>query len=298
MKSIKFLDRNWILLIISIILGGLAAWAIGKYLQVKEGEIRAIYDNDKVQYSKVVVATRVLNKGELIQGGAVAVRDFPTEYLPVDAVHPKDFSRVADKLLLTSLAPGKPLLYSYIPKIDGEQFSDILREGRRSVTISISDKNSTANMLVAGDHVDLYLKRKSGDEGLYLLLKKVTVLATGRKSISERDQLKQSIYGDENEAYATITLDLSLRDAGRISLAQEYGDFVTLLRNRKDDLAVNELHLTESDVFLHQKKQHQVEYIIGGSGQKGIASGIIKKTEQDNKGSLLKRFVNLNNNNL
>lgn len=296
MKSIKFLDRNWVLLVISLVLGGLAAWAIGMYLEVKETEIKEIYNTDNVQYSKVVVATRRLNKGELIEGSQVAVRDIPTEYLPVDAVHPKDFSQVANKLLLTNLEPGKPLLYSYIPENDGDQFSDILRPGHRSVTINITDNNSSANMLVAGDHIDLYLKRKSGDEGLYLLLKKVTVLATGRRSISTRDQLKQSIYNDEAEAYATITLDLSLRDAGRISLAQDYGEFITLLRNRKDDLAVNEVHITESDVFLHQKKQHQVEYIIGGSGDKGVATGTIKKTTQEKNGSLLKRFVNLNNN--
>lgn len=289
MKSIKFLDKNWVLLFISLLLGGIAAWAVGHYLKVKESEIKQQYTRTDIIKVPVVVAVTPLSKGDLLTPDKVVVREIPQDYVPDDAIHPNDFGIIANKLMLSNVQPGKPILMSYVPKTGEEQFSDILKPGRRAVTINISENNSNANMLVPGDYIDLYLSQKKNDKSLQLILERVTILATGRQSISEKDQLKKSIFG-ESEAYSTITLDLSTMDAGRVSLAQEYGSFVALLRNRKDELQVSSTLIKEADVFLHNDREHQVEYIIGGSG--GIAKGVTKENKIDKPVSQFKTFAN------
>lgn len=289
MKSIKLLDKNWVLLFISLLLGGIAAWAVGHYLKVKESEIKQQYTRTDIVKVPVVVAVTPLSKGDLLTPDKVVVREIPQDYVPDDAIHPNDFGIIANKLMLSNVQPGKPILMSYVPKTGEEQFSDILKPGRRAVTINISENNSNANMLVPGDYIDLYLSQKKNDKSLQLILERVTILATGRQSISEKDQLKKSIFG-ESEAYSTITLDLSTMDAGRVSLAQEYGSFVALLRNRKDELQVSSTLIKEADVFLHNDREHKVEYIIGGSG--GIAKGVTKENKIDKPVSQFKTFAN------
>lgn len=289
MKSIKLLDKNWVLLFISLLLGGIAAWAVGQYLKVKESEIKQQYTRTDIVKVPVVVAVTPLSKGDLLTPDKVVVREIPQDYVPDDAIHPNDFGIIANKLMLSNVQPGKPILMSYVPKTGEEQFSDILKPGRRAVTININENNSNANMLVPGDYIDLYLSQKKNDKSLQLILERVTVLATGRQSISEKDKLKKSIFG-QSEAYSTITLDLSTMDAGRVSLAQEYGSFVALLRNRKDELQVSSTLIKEADVFLHNDREHQVEYIIGGSG--GIAKGVTKENKIDKPVSQFKTFAN------
>ncbi len=289
MKSIKLLDKNWVLLFISLLLGGVAAWAVGQYLKVKESEIKQQYTRTDIVKVPVVVAVTPLSKGDLLTPDKVVVREIPQDYVPDDAIHPNDFGIIANKLMLSNVQPGKPILMSYVPKTGEEQFSDILKPGRRAVTININENNSNANMLVPGDYIDLYLSQKKNDKSLQLILERVTVLATGRQSISEKDKLKKSIFG-QSEAYSTITLDLSTMDAGRVSLAQEYGSFVALLRNRKDELQVSSTLIKEADVFLHNDREHQVEYIIGGSG--GIAKGVTKENKIDKPVSQFKTFAN------
>ena len=45
MKGIPFLDKNWAVLLISILLGGAAAWLFSIYLEKKEAEVVAKYSN-------------------------------------------------------------------------------------------------------------------------------------------------------------------------------------------------------------------------------------------------------------
>lgn len=293
MKSIKFLDRNWILLFVSLLLGGIAAWAVGNYLKVKEGEIKQQYARTDIVKVPVVVAVSPLSRGDVITPESVVVREIPSDYVPDDAVHPNDFGQIANKIMLNDVQPGKPILRSYVPKTGQQQFSDILQDGRRAVTININENNSNANMLKPGDFIDLYLSQSQDEKSLHLILERVTVLATGRQSISEKDKIKQSIFG-ESEDYSTVTLDLSVKDAGRVSLAQEYGNFVALLRNRTDELKVTNRLVKEVDVFLHNEREHHVEYIIGGSG--GIAEGVNSQNKIKENLSTLKSFANNVNN--
>jgi len=275
----KGMDRNWGLLLISLLAGGVAAWAIGYYLEEKELALQEKYRNNNVVYVDVVVANQQLGKGETINPKDFTVRKIPAEYVSADALLPSEFKRADGQMLLEPIEAGKPLLSSYLPGRGAQQFSDILAVGQRAVTIEIDDANSSAGMMVAGDKIDLYLMHKPGDvendhEQLRLIIEDITVLATGKITVEHHPELVGRMFGDPS-MYNTITVGVDLFDAGRLNLAKKRGSFVALLRNRTDKRAVNSKFIAATDVFLEQQLTTSVEFIIGGGG-----GGVLTSTKQ------------------
>ncbi|WP_105189646.1 Flp pilus assembly protein CpaB [Pseudoalteromonas sp. T1lg48] len=273
MKKLKFLDKNWVILLISILLGGVAAWSVGNYMKAKETEMQERYSRNNIVKVPVIVATRELNKGDIIDQSAVAVREVPQDYLAPGAMHPSAFAEADGQMLLDHVAKGQPILRSFLPGKGVEQFSDIIADGRRAVTISIDERNSNAGMLVAGDKVDLFLMREKSNEQsrLDLLIERVTVLATGKVTVDKHRELVDEIYSDPSN-YSTVTLDLSAFDAARVTLAKEHGEFVALLRNRRDALQVQHQSIDSGALFKHGESEREIEMILGGQG--GLASGV------------------------
>ncbi|MCK8136602.1 Flp pilus assembly protein CpaB [Pseudoalteromonas sp. 2CM28B] len=267
MKIRNLLDKNWVLLIISLILGVAAAWSVGKYIESKEDELKTFYSKSDVKKVPVIVVTKPLFKGTTINKVSVAVREIPTNYLPAGTIHPSEFAEIDGQMLLTDVSTGQPLLRAYLPGKGLQQFSDILTDGRRAVTIQIDETNSTAGLLVAGDKVDLYLlsEKQQDKPQLELLIESVNVLATGQITADKHKEIVDEIYNDPTN-YSTLTLDVSVLDAARVSLAKEHGKFVTLLKNRQDKKIVTERLVDSSSLFKSSGGEDEVEMIFGGSG--------------------------------
>lgn len=270
--KLKSFDFNWILLLIALILGGISAWATKNYFIVKEQELRAELSKDNIQMTDVVVATQELRKGDIISQQNMSVRSIQADTLPLDAVPPSQFGQIEGQMLLEPMSPGRPLLSTYLPGHRISQFSDMLKDGERAVTINIDDINSNAGMLVPSDHIDLLLsyKDQSANEErnkLHILLENVTVLATGRQSIDVNPELADTLFDNPN-AYNTVTLALSIDDAARVSLAKLKGSFITLLRNQTEELPLEFVSLHEGQLFQNTTNalNQEVEVITGGGG--------------------------------
>nr|WP_282446984.1 Flp pilus assembly protein CpaB [Pseudoalteromonas sp. 2CM41L] len=254
-------------MIISLILGVAAAWSVGKYIESKEDELKTFYSKSDEKKVPVIVVTKPLFKGTTINKVSVAVREIPTNYLPAGTIHPSEFAEIDGQMLLTDVSTGQPLLRAYLPGKGLQQFSDILTDGRRAVTIQIDETNSTAGLLVAGDKVDLYLlsEKQQDKPQLELLIESVNVLATGQITADKHKEIVDEIYNDPTN-YSTLTLDVSVLDAARVSLAKEHGKFVTLLKNRQDKKIVTERLVDSSSLFKSSGGEDEVEMIFGGSG--------------------------------
>lgn len=272
--QIKSIDFNWVLLVIAIVLGSIAAWATKNYFITKEQELRAELSKDNIVMVDVVVATQELKEGDIVSQQNMSVRQIQADTLPLDAIHPSSFELIMGQMLLQPMSPGRPLMESYLPGHKIEQFSDMLDDGQRAVTINIDEINSTAGMLVPSDHIDLLLsfKEETGEDDrnkLQLLLEDITVLATGKRSIDIAPELVDTLYDNPN-AYNTVTLALSVTDAARVTLAKEKGKFVTLLRNQHENLPLEFISLHEGQLFNQSETAltREVEIITGGSGIK------------------------------
>ncbi|MCQ8876782.1 Flp pilus assembly protein CpaB [Pseudoalteromonas shioyasakiensis] len=285
MKIKNLLDKNWVLLIISLLLGGIAAWSVGQYIESKEDELRTHYSKSDVVKVPVIVVTRPLTKGTVIDKGSVAVREIPTDYLPAGSIHPSKFAEIDGQMLLEDVSTGQPLLTAYLPGKGLQQFSDILTEGRRAVTIQIDETNSTAGLLVAGDKVDLYLlsEKKQDKPQLDLLIERVNVLATGQITVDKHRDVVDEVYNDPTN-YSTVTLDVSVLNAARVSLAKEHGKFVALLRNREDKKIVTDRLIDSSSLFKSSAREDEVEMIFGGSG--AVAQSVTTYINKSNKTEL------------
>jgi len=103
-----------------------------------------------------------------------------------------------------------------------------------------------------------------------LLIENVVVLAAGRRSLDINPELVETIYDNPN-AYNTVTLALSVKDAARVSLDRNKGKFITLLRNQKEAMPMEFVSLKDSQIFNvvdDGSAENYVEMIIGGSGIK------------------------------
>jgi pilus assembly protein CpaB len=271
----KSIDFNWILLLIAIVLGGISAWATKNYFITKEQQIRDELSSDHIVMADVVVATQELRKGDIVSQDNMSVRRVRADILPLDAVHPSQFDMVIGQMILAPMSAGRPLISAYLPGMHAKQFSDLLKEGERAVTINIDEINSTAGMLVPADHIDLLLafqdeNDEQENEKLQLLIENVVVLAAGRRSLDINPELVDTIYDNPN-AYNTVTLALSVEDAARVSLARNKGKFITLLRNQIEAIPMEFVSLKESQIFNlvdDGRAENNVEMIIGGSGIK------------------------------
>jgi pilus assembly protein CpaB len=228
------LNKNWIILITALGVGGLAAFGAKNYIsrQVAELEER---EKSKAMV-QVVVAKADLTKGARLSDENLATRSMPKEWAHSGAITPEQFDRANGSLLAYPATAGEPLIWA---QLEGERtptFSARLTTGRRAVTVPVDEISSLSGMVEPGDLIDIVVSvNKDKQHFTFTLLQSIAVLATGTKS-SQQDK-----NGDARaRSFTTITLDTSPEDAKRVIAAREVGRVTALLRAPKDTAAVSD----------------------------------------------------------
>lgn len=226
-------NKNWIVLVSALGVGGLAAWGAKSYLGEQMAEIEARENNKaKVQ---VVVAKADLPKGSPLLTDNMAVRSIPKEWAHSGAITPDQFSRAEGSTLAYAASAGEPVIWSQLEGERAPTFSARLTQGRRAVTVPVDEISSLSGMVEPGDLIDIVVSIKNDKKSYtFTLLQSVTVLATGAKaSLEEKDPEGRS------RTFSTITLDTSPEDAKRVIAAREVGRVTALLRAPNDGSQVS-----------------------------------------------------------
>ncbi|MEQ8427150.1 MAG: Flp pilus assembly protein CpaB [Gammaproteobacteria bacterium] len=271
------------------------------YLNAREKQLKAQYEQDRERQVMVVVANSDLQKGQEINSQYFSQRPVPADFVHGDAVAPGDFERYAGSALTADLERGKPLLKSFIDQEFPRDFSDIIPKGKRAITITVDDVNSIGGFLRPGNRIDLFvnipfatsgfnpqLVTEAKEAGLLELLpsevlseipeellaasgaledpasllgmlsptdvvipviQNITVLATGRDPYQETlDRLRQPQRRTETN-FSNITLEVTPEQAALVTLAEDKGELVSLLRNRNDQSASDFTSLAPADLF-------------------------------------------------
>ncbi len=230
------------LIIIAIVLGIVGALLAMLYLNAKEAQLREQL-KPRSQPIGVVVASRDLVKGEVLDSRSLVVRQIPRGFVSNLAVLPGDFEKVEGKILQVNLARGKPLLNTFIGSEFPLDFSDTIIEKRRGMTIQVDEINSFTGLLRPGNKIDLFVRSDSSLAGsdskeIVPVLENVEVIATGKDSAYDYEEkvrlLRGGIGANPQQNYTTITLNVTPKQAAILSLAEDSGDIIALLRNRKD----------------------------------------------------------------
>lgn len=282
-------------------LGIVAALMAMLYLNAKEAQLKAKYERDQMGNITVVVANKNIVKGMEITLADYSARAVPSEFVHDDAIYPGDFDRYVGRSIIANLGQGKTLLKSFVDDDFPRDFSDIIPQGKRAITVTVDDINSIGGYLRPGNRVDIYVNIPFSTSGfqpalftaakeaglLELLpesilaeippeliqvassiedptellgaltpsdviipvLQNVKVLATGKDPYRETlDALRQPQRRTESQ-FSNITLEVDAEQAALITLAQDNGEIVSLLRNRNDQGASSFTSVSPLDLF-------------------------------------------------
>jgi pilus assembly protein CpaB len=202
-------------------------------------EVRTIVE--EVDYTQVLSVSEPMNKGDRVNKGDLKWIDWPTDAVTAALITndaDADVS-VMDSLMgafvREPLTPGDPLVMSrFIRAGDAGIMAALLSPGMRAVTVRISVDTASGGFIQPGDKVDIILQemiQPDSDVGgstqpkfiATTIFENVTILAIDQ-SFSNNPEGGAAIPG------STATLELSPRDAERVTVAQVRGDLSLVLR--------------------------------------------------------------------
>lgn len=224
-------NKNWLILLAAIGVGGLAAMSTKNYIAQK---IESIEAKDKAMV-KVVVAKQDLDKGSVLSGENMATRDIPKQWVHSDAITPDQFNRADGARLALPANAGEPVLWAQVENEKEGSFSTKLEMGRRAVTLPVDEISSISGMLAPDDLIDIIVSvQKDSRSYTFTLLQSMRVLATGTK-VSQTDTDEEG----KPSTFTTVTLDTSPEDAKKLIAAREVGRITALLRSPTDAASVS-----------------------------------------------------------
>jgi pilus assembly protein CpaB len=211
---------------------GFAWFAASEYLRGAETRIAQQYAAQH-RTREVVVAARRLEAGAVLESGMLARRTVPARFAPKSAIGPDRLGDLLGRQLGQPLDPGDVMVPGALRDAFAPALAAQLRHGERALTIAVDDTNSHAGLLRPGDLVDLLFlsaDETGGSQSARIrpLLQAVRVLATGRALRGPAP----SPAGDAGAVrdFATVTLQLSARDAERVALAERAGELLVSMR--------------------------------------------------------------------
>ena len=250
----------------AVIFALIAAASSYFYLQMKAASLvkKAGPESAKVV---VLVPQRDLPKGTVLGANNLTQRPIEIDMAHDDVLTGADFDSVRGRLLVQPIGRGRPLLRRFVETSGAVTFSDTITAGRRGITIQIDEINSFDGMLRPGDHVDLFLRLDQDDvpaksraagveeDVLMPVMQDLLVLSTGTEAKGEfREKYGRLAQGRRGEGYANITVDVTPKEGALLSTAEEQGELVAMLRNRKDRSLADFDKIHPSDLFAHAKQ--------------------------------------------
>ena len=233
--------KNMTLLAIAVGLGVLGAFLAMLYLNAREAELRELLKPKSLPID-VVVASRDLVKGDVLDGSTLSVRQIPSDFVSLQAIRPNQFDAIAGKILQENLASGKPLLRSFIGDEFPLDFSDTIEEKRRAMTIQVDEINSFSGLLRPGNRIDLMVNMAASSgsgKQVVPVLENVEVLSTGRETAYDYEEKVRLLRGGvgvrPEQNFTNVTVNVTPREGALLAIAQDTGDVIALLRNRRDE---------------------------------------------------------------
>lgn len=179
-------NRRVLILVIAVALAGLTAFLTFNYANTADE--RAFEGAELVD---AFLVKQDIPKGfpgdRAIDEGYVAKESIPRKFLPARGL--TDVQSLRGRVALSPLAAGVPLVDgSFVePGVALESFAQRLGKDQQAVTLSVSDVQGVARLVVPGDHVNLMLTTDkqgatNGEKETQFVLQNVEVLAVGNST--------------------------------------------------------------------------------------------------------------------
>lgn len=220
--------RPWLMLLLAIVSGGLAAYLALRYLRQQATPLLA-----ETRRGEVVLATRDLPVGHLIGEGDVKVIGWPGEALPEGYLG--NTAGVIGRGVIVPVHPNEPLLDSKLaPKDGGSGLPVAITEGMRALSVKVDEVISVAGFVVPGTRVDVLLTMPdpadNGQNTTKVILQNVQALAAGQSVEKDKDGRPQPV--------GVLTVLVTPEQAESLALASNQGKIQLALRNTLDTLHI------------------------------------------------------------
>ena len=224
MRTIK----PWLMLLLALTSGGLAAYLALRYLRQQATPLLA-----ETRKGEVVLATRDLPVGHVIEEGDIKVVGWPGEALPEGylAATPAAVGRG----VIQPVHPNEPLLEAKLaPKDGGGGLPVAINEGMRAISVRVDEVISVAGFVVPGTRVDVLLTMDNAGESkeavTKVILQNVQALAAGQSVEKDKDGKPQPV--------GVLTVLVTPEQAESLALASNQGKIQLALRNTLDTLHI------------------------------------------------------------
>lgn len=246
--------KRQIVLVVSLIVGLLAAMLTRVYISSKEDEILRIRNRFKSEYGEM----EALCFNRDVSSGTTIMSDFITTCKTYRkgnegvVITKENISDIVGRRTVGLHKKGDPLRWNDIEggNIRHAGLSADIRPGYRAVSINVNVSSSVSGMVRPGDNVDVIGtfnfpddtgKIKRGDPVTCTILQKVLVLATGGETGKSRPPATLGV-SSIAVGYSTVTLAVTPREAEMLAFAEQIkGRLVLTLRNRSDMATEDEL---------------------------------------------------------
>ena len=204
---------------------------------------------------KVLVATRALPVGTIVDPSAVKFQPWPKEL--VEGAYfqegPEfDLKNVIGTVVRNPITAGQPITQGALVKPGDRGFlAAALGPGMRAVTVPVSTQSSVAGFIFPGDRIDLLLTQTvtGGGDGPPLkaaetIMRNLRVLATDQRTSQEKDEEGNTVV----RTFSNVTIEATPKIAEQIAVAQTLGSISLALRSIADNTAELEQAIASGDV--------------------------------------------------
>lgn len=213
---------KWWLMVLSIALGCVSAWAIDQHLNEKTQEIES---RTRLEQMSLLVAARDLTRDTTIEATDFVAEMFPVKWAPDDAISQDQADSLVGMKLVTDVRSGQPLLHLHLQELDPPGVSTLLEPELKAVSITVDPSSAASGLIRGGDRVDLFVSLEHQGKRLTVgLLQSVRVLGVGHLSITPQ---RSDHTASSSEAH--VTLAVSPTEAVKLVAAREAGTISAVL---------------------------------------------------------------------
>jgi pilus assembly protein CpaB len=267
--------RGIILLLLSLVSGVIAvAWLHSlNHASVPEADAGP----------SIVVANKTLDYGDHIGPADLRLVKWPAGTVPAGS-----FGKIEDlagpgedRVVLRPMEANEPVLATKVSGNGGKSsLSSVIEADKRAMTIHVNDATGVAGFVQPGDHVDVLLTHTDGASGTA-----ATAPASAKIEVLLQDVLVRAIDQDVNirkdaaGSIKAVTVEVSPRDAQKLTLASTIGMLSLTLRNTRSKQQVAPNSLSVKDLLPPTVPPVIAEKLQSLATPKGPSYDIVRGTE-------------------
>ena len=238
-----------LLLVVAIFFGGSAAYMASGWLKAKSGKANQAA-LQKVQMVPVVVASKDIVAGSLLDAGLLKVVDWPRDSQIAGAVD--NLELLNGRVTRYPLVSGEMILESKLaPQGTPGGLAGIIENDKRAVSVKVDEASGVAGFVMPGNRVDVLLTMDRNefkdDPVTKAVLQNILVLGKGQ----ETDVPKS---GEKPKIVPTVTLQVTPEEGERLALAAKEGQITLALRGWVENVLVPSTGVRISGLIKNDKK--------------------------------------------